>query len=117
MGLRGLQAWLRPYAEWCLEVANYYGVPVVVTSTYRSWSEQQELRTRWERGQSRWPANRPGDSAHNYGLAWDSTVPSWAQTWWNDVRRAAGFEVLSNDEIHAQYPRWRDLVRGEKTGA
>lgn len=110
MGLAGLQSWVRPYAEWCLDVAHYYGIPVTITSTYRSWAEQAELRRRYEQGRSRWPANRPGDSAHNYGLAWDSTVPERYQDWWNAVRRAAGFEVLDNDIIHAQVPRWRDLV-------
>lgn len=115
MGLAGLQDWVRPYAEWCLTVADFYGVPVTVTSTYRSWAEQAELRKRYEQGRSRWPANRPGDSAHNYGLAWDSTVDPAYQDWWDMVRRRAGFEVLSNDLIHAQVPGWREIVRGSRS--
>lgn len=110
MRLSGLADWIRPYAEWCLAVADYYGVTVTVTSTFRSWAEQERLRRRWEDGLSPWPANRPGDSAHQYGLAWDSVVHPDLQPWWDYVRRYAGFEVLDNDAIHAQVPSWRQLV-------
>lgn len=118
--LRGLHRSIRPAAEWTHAVARFYGVPAEVTSTYRDWQTQARLRARFETcvaagnfpgpGPCRFPANRPGDSAHNYGLAWDSVTPSWAQDWWNEVRRAAGFEVLEHDQIHAQVPRWRQLV-------
>lgn len=111
MKLAGLQDWARPYAEWCLDVAAYYDVPVTVTSTFRSWAEQERLRRRWEDGLSPWPANRPGDSAHQWGLAWDSVVPDQYTQWWAQVRRYAGWEVLDNDIIHAQVPNWRNLVR------
>lgn len=111
MRLAGLHPAVREAAEWALGWAEYYGVPVTVTSGFRSMEKQRELRRAWEQGRSRWPANRPGDSSHNYGLAWDSTVPEWAQSWWTMVREAAGFEVLPNDVIHAQVPRWRDYVQ------
>lgn len=110
--LQGLHRQVREAADWCLEVAAYYDVPVTVTSGYRSWQQQAKLRQDYEEGRSRWPANRPGDSAHNYGLAWDSVVPAWAQSWWSDVRRLAGFEVLPNDVIHAQVPGWRHYIGG-----
>jgi len=120
MSLAGLDAGLRPAAQWCLDVAAFYGVPVQVTSVYRSWTAQRELRDRYERcverGQvgmtreCRWPANRPGDSAHNYGLAWDSVVPEWAQEWWNAVREVAGFYIPPNDPPHAALPNWRDFA-------
>jgi hypothetical protein len=58
----------------------------------------------------RYPANRPGDSAHNFGLAWDSTVDPQFQGWWDYVRSAVGFQVLPNDRIHAQLPSWRRYV-------
>ena len=109
--LAGLHPEVRARAEWALGWADYYGVPVTVTSGYRSFQRQAELRRDWEMGRSQWPANRPGDSSHNFGLAWDSVTEPWAQEWWNEVRRYAGFEVLPNDEIHAQVPRWRDYVR------
>lgn len=110
MRLRGLHPDIRDAAQWTLDVASYYGVPVTVTSVYRSWAQQAELRRRWEQGRSRFPANRPGDSAHNHHLAWDSVVDPSVQDWWDHVRRLAGWEVLPNDRIHAQVPSWRDYV-------
>ena len=105
--LRGLDSRVRPYAEWALQIARYYGIDPTITSVYRSWGEQQTLRSRYERGESRFPANRPGDSAHNYGWAFDSVVPGPQQALWDQIRRHVGFEVLSNDIIHAQVPSWR----------
>lgn len=110
--LSGLHPQVRAHAEWALEWADYYGVPVDVTSGLRTLDEQARLRRAWEEGRSAWPANRPGDSAHNFGLAWDSVVPEWAQAWWNYVRRLAGFDVLQGDEIHAEVPNWRQYVSG-----
>jgi len=120
MRLTGINTGLLPNAEWCLAVAEHYGVPVTVTSVYRSLASQTELRNNYERclatgqyrktPQCKYPANKPGDSAHNFGLAWDSTVPPQYQDWWDQVRRLAGFEVLPNDRIHAQLPKWRDYV-------
>lgn len=110
MKLAGLHPQVKAAAEWALRWADYYGVPVTVTSGFRSWEEQAALRRRFEAGQSQFPANRPGDSSHNFGLAWDSVTEPWAQEWWNAVRRAAGFEVLGNDIVHAQVPNWRAYV-------
>ena len=120
MRLRGLNPALRARADYALGVASRYNIPVEVTSVYRSPREQAELRANYERclregrfgrtPECRYPANRPGDSAHNFGLAWDSTVEPRYQAWWDYVRRALGFEVLSNDRIHAQLPSWRRYV-------
>lgn len=111
--LRGLDPIVRERAEYAMQIANYYGVRPIVTSGYRSWHEQAALRDRYLRGESRFPANAPGDSAHNYGWAWDSVLPqelqnnpAWAD-WWIAVRQYVGFEVPSNDTIHAQVPNWR----------
>lgn len=120
MQLRGLHPALRPYAEYAITVANNYGVRPEVTSVYRSKAEQQELYDNYVRclregrfGKERgcmYPANRPGDSAHNYGLAWDSWVERQYQAWWDYVRRALGWEVPANDRIHAQLPNWRSYL-------
>jgi len=107
MQLRGLDSRVRPYAEYAMQIANYYGIVPTVTSVYRSWAEQQSLRSRWERGESAFPANRPGDSAHNYGWAFDAVVPADQQSLWDQIRAYVGFEVLPNDIIHAQVPNWR----------
>lgn len=115
--LTGLDRDVRDAAKWAVKWADYYGVPVRITSGSRSWANQKKLRKNYEdclnRGEfgktarCRWPANRPGDSAHNYGWAWDSTTSPEYQSWWNHVRRMAGFEVPENDVIHAQVPDWR----------
>lgn len=120
MRLRGLDPNVRAAAEWTLDVASYYGVPVTVTSGFRSWEEQAQLRANYEQclatgrmGQGPdclYPANRPGDSSHNWGLSWDSTTEPRYQGWWDYVRELAGFEVLPNDRIHAQVPNWRQYV-------
>lgn len=109
MQLRGIDSRVRPYAEWAFRIANHYGIVPTVTSTFRSWEEQTKLRERYERGESRWPANIPGDSAHNYGWAFDSVVRPSEQDLWTAIRRYVGFEVLPNDIIHAQVPSWRDF--------
>ncbi len=119
--LAGLHPDVRRNAEWAIGWADYYGVPVRVVSGFRSWAEQTRLRRNYEQclrtgrfGKTpdcQYPANRPGDSSHNYGLSWDSTTDRRYQEWWNEVRRLAGFEVLTRDLPHAQVPRWRDYVR------
>jgi len=101
---------VREAAEFALDIARAYGLEPVVTSGFRSFREQARLRSAWERGLSRFPANRPGDSSHNFGLAWDSTVPPRWLPFWNFVRAYVGFELLSNDVVHAQVPGWRRWV-------
>lgn len=111
--------------NWLLAAARYYGVPVTVTSTTRSSAYQARLRSNYEQclarglvgsstslvpGMScRYPANRPGDSAHEFGVAFDSSVPDeWLPTWtW--LREYAGFRVAdeNGDPIHAEVPDWR----------
>lgn len=105
-----LQPSVRDAARYALEIAEYYGIPVTVTSGYRSWADQAELRRRYESGKSRFPANRPGDSSHNYGLSFDSVVAPEHQAAWNAIRRWVGFEVLPHDIIHGQVPGWRQYV-------
>lgn len=109
IALRGMDSRLRPYAEYALELAHAYGISPVVTSVYRSWEEQTALRSRYEAGLSKWPANRPGDSAHNYGWAFDSWVPDDQMRLWADIRRYVGWIVPENDIIHAQLPEWRNF--------
>lgn len=118
--LTGLHPTVRDAASLALDVADYYGIPVTVTSGHRSWADQERLYRNYQQclatgsmGRTpdcRFPANRPGDSAHNFGLAWDSTVPDAWQDAWNYIRRAVGFEVLTNDRVHAQVPNWRWYV-------
>ncbi len=114
--LAGLHPQVRERAELVLGYANQFMVRPRVTSGFRSWHEQADLRRKWEAGLSPFPANRPGDSAHNFGLAFDAVLPTdlrgrpeW-EAWWKAVREWAGFDVPSNDSIHAQVPNWRQFV-------
>jgi len=119
--LLGLDRSIKPAAEWALDVADHYGIPVTVTSGVRSLQEQTRLRRNFEQCVATgrypsppdclYPANRPGESAHNYGLAWDSvTSPEWMPAWvW--IRQYAGFKVLPQDQPHAEYPGWEQFFR------
>ena len=102
---------LRPYADYAVHWANANGIFPQITSVYRSWAEQTRLRARWEAGQSKWPANRPGDSAHNYGWAFDSWVPDHQMPVWIEIRRRVGWVVPDHDRIHAGLPGWRQYRR------
>jgi len=111
--LRGLHPEVRERAELVLAWANRFGIRPIVTSGFRSFNQQAALRLRFEAGLSRFPANRPGDSAHNFGLAWDAVLPAPLgdlpnfEVWWEAVREFYGFNVPSNDTIHAEVPGWR----------
>lgn len=118
--LLGLEPSVKEAAEWCLEVADFYAVPVTVVSGKRSRSEQARLYRNYQQclasgrfGRTKdcmYPANPPGQSAHEYALAWDSVVEPRLMNWWAQVRRAAGFHVLENDLPHAEAPNWRAYV-------
>ena len=118
--LGALESDVRAAAEWCCDVADYYSVPVTVVSGKRSFQEQSRLYRNYrqcvESGRfgrtpdCKYPANPPGESAHEYGLAWDSVVPAEYMPWWIHVRELAGFDVLRGDEPHAEVPNWRAYV-------
>ena len=69
--LRTLDARLSPWAKELFRIGKYYDGRLVVTSARRSRAKQAALRSAWERGESKIPANRPGTSLHEYGLAFD----------------------------------------------
>jgi hypothetical protein len=118
--LQGLQPAVKAAAEWALSLADYYGCPVAVTSGYRSWADQEKLYTNYVQclqtgamgltADCKYPANKPGDSSHNYGLSWDSSVPADWLPFWNYVRQLAGFKTYPNDPVHAEVPDWRQYV-------
>jgi len=105
--LRGLENDVRAAAECAFKIAHDYNIVPVVTSTRRNWAEQLRLREKWERGESQFPANKPGDSAHQYGLAFDSWVPDDDMACWVEIRRYVGLRVPEGDLIHAERPEWR----------
>lgn len=111
--------------NWLLEVARLNHIPATLTSTTRSSSYQAQLRANYEQCLARglvgtsarlapgmsckYPANRPGDSAHEFGVAWDSVVPDQWLPIWTALREYAGFRVAdeNGDPIHAEVPNWR----------
>lgn len=69
--LNTLDRRLVPAAKWIYAYGKQFDGRLVVTSAHRSFAKQAQLRHRWETGQSKIPANRPGASLHNFGLAFD----------------------------------------------
>lgn len=69
--LNTLHRALIPWAKWIYAYGKNYDGKLVVTSALRSSKKQAELRAAWESGKSLIPANRPGTSLHEYGLAFD----------------------------------------------
>jgi hypothetical protein len=124
--LSGLHEVLRPYAEYAMRLGVQNGLKPTITSVYRDLAFQKQLRANYEKcvardlypsaaslipGLScRYPANEPGDSAHNFRLAWDSWVPEDTMALWVAIRRYVGWGVPDNDPIHAELPNWRSYV-------
>jgi len=59
--LKGLDPQVRGQAEEAFKLARCLGIVPTVTSVVRGWAEQLRLREKWERGESQFPANKPGD--------------------------------------------------------
>lgn len=119
---RGLNPVVRRYVELALAEAQRQGFSPIVTSTFRSRAEQLPLYRKWLQAERRYgralaiaigfiPANPPGLSGHQFGLAWDSYVKPEFQKTWNRIREALGFHVPPNDQIHAEVPSWSQYVR------
>ena len=112
--------WMEYALDWfqLLSGGRYVGGRIVggtrptVTSGFRSAGKQAELYA--SRDRNPYPVNRPGDSAHQYGLAFDSSfaadVKPQLMPLWVQVRRAVGFRVPDNDEVHAEVNGWREIV-------
>src|SRR5690242_8171105 len=94
--LSELEPWLQPYAEYLLSLYP----PAVVTSTYRSYSEQLEL---WRtRSANRYPVAPPGYSYHEYGRAFDVSAPDWALERLGAIWNSWGGTWSAEDPIHFQ---------------
>jgi len=62
---------LIPWAKWIYSIGKFNDGKLVVTSSRRDSNKQAALYSAWQRGLSKIPANRPGTSLHEYGLAFD----------------------------------------------
>jgi len=69
--LNSLHPQLVPFAKYLHWLGKQYDGRLVVTSARRSTAKQSALYHKWRTGQSRIPANRPGTSLHEHGLAFD----------------------------------------------
>jgi len=69
--LKQLHPQLVPWARWIYALGKSYDGRLVVTSAKRSSAKQARLYEKWRTGRSKIPANRPGTSLHEYGLAFD----------------------------------------------
>ena len=69
--LRTLDPRLVPWASALYRYGKTLDSKLVVTSARRSASKQARLYERYLQGKSPIPANRPGTSLHEYGLAFD----------------------------------------------
>lgn len=107
LGFAGMDPRLRAHAEATVAFAERYGIVPTIISVRRSYEEQQKLWQNYLAGKSKWPANPPGDSAHEYGVAFDATVKPEHQEAWNYIRRGFGWTVHASDLPHAEYPNWR----------
>jgi hypothetical protein len=106
-----MDPYLRPYAEYAHAIAGEYGITPTITSVRRTWEDQARLRREWEAGRSQFPANVPGDSAHQYGLAWDSWVREEDRATWDAIRRWVGFRVPAHDWVHGELGGWRGYLQ------
>lgn len=109
LGFAGMDPRLRAHAEATVAYAERLGIVPVIVSVRRNEVEQTKLYQNYLAGKSRWPANPPGDSAHQYGVAFDTTVPPAQQEAWNNIRRGFGWTVPPSDIPHAEFPNWRSV--------
>jgi hypothetical protein len=74
---------LKPAYDALSQLVSSVGGILTLTSTIRTFREQSYLYDRYKKGLSNLPANPPGFSAHEYGLAFDAvTTP---REWLEDV--------------------------------
>jgi len=107
--------------RYLMAYANSYGLSGSVVSGYRSFREQVEL---YQKGRSTSEViNRvakhgaggtvtdayAGESAHNYGLAVDIEGPNQAEIL--ELAVAIGFQTVTWDPAHIEWPNWRSLFR------
>lgn len=107
--LNTLHPRLVPWARWIYAVGKQQDGRLVVTSARRSRAKQAELYQRYISGRSQIPANRPGTSLHEHGLAFDMArigkdplgdpLLAWLGSWWQYYGGRWGGE---RDPVHFQ---------------
>jgi peptidoglycan L-alanyl-D-glutamate endopeptidase CwlK len=124
--LEDLRPQVREMAQTWLTAAKYEGLDPLVTCTLRSNAEQALLYAQGRTVPGLIVTNaKPGQSAHNYGLAldfvpmvngkpeWSGKHPHWARL--GALAEEAGFEwaarwVKFRELPHIQLHNWRDFI-------
>jgi peptidoglycan L-alanyl-D-glutamate endopeptidase CwlK len=124
--LDDLHPLFKPKAQDFLEAAQAAGLDVLIYCTLRGVTEQNELYTHGRTAPGSIVTNaRGGQSAHNFGLAFDGVPmiagkPAWndhdAWTTYGHVASAVGLEWAGTwirfvEKPHIQMPKWQ-LIAG-----
>jgi D-alanyl-D-alanine carboxypeptidase len=104
--LRDLIPELVPWAQLLFDVCSQAGANPTITSTLRTYSQQKALYDNYVAGRSKYPADKPGTSAHEFGYAFDMSMP-----WPGDLVQAGQLWVGwggkyggQRDPVHFEYP-------------
>lgn len=99
---RTLAPSVRPLADLFIRVLQSVGIKVTVTSTRRSLDTQAALYANYLKGCSKYPAAKPGHSAHATGYAFDLHLdpPRYADAGraWEAIGGTWGGRF--NDQVH-----------------
>lgn len=122
MASRSIEDLLPPVAARCrqfIRKCDEAGIDVIITSTYRSIEEQNNL---YQKGRSR-PGNRitnakGGDSFHNWRVAFDFAPLKHGKIDWNDVdlfKRCGEIAESCGLEWGGRWAKFRDFPHCQMT--
>ena len=105
---------LQPWASDLLLAAGRAGLQPRITSTIRTNSEQRRLYNRYLAGQAGYTVVPPGQSAHEYGLAFDmvvSPLEALADVGYTWVQWGGAWN--GNDAVHFELPGASEWARSQ----
>jgi len=112
--LSDLDPELASFARDLVDAAGRAGLQPRITSTIRSHSEQRRLYNRFLAGQAGYPVAPPGQSAHEYGLAFDMVVsPMEALADVGYTWRQWGGGWNGSDAVHFELPGASEWARSQ----
>jgi len=112
--LSDLDPELAAFARDLVDAAGHARLQPRITSTIRSHSEQRRLYNRFLAGQAGYPVAPPGQSAHEYGLAFDMVVsPMEALADVGYTWRQWGGGWNPADAVHFELPGASDWARSQ----
>ena len=105
---------LASFARDLVDAAGRAGLQPRITSTIRSHSEQRRLYNRFLAGQAGYPVAPPGQSAHEYGLAFDmvvSPMEALADVGYTWQQWGGGWN--GSDAVHFELPGASEWARSQ----